>query len=154
MSERVLFQFLSFNTSFTRSGNLTIKMSLHVVTSPEKTQHCPYRTTFFVLQNSSRMAVLPVQANGAVVPGGKLLDHRPDNTPPSLSFEFACAKRIPSLFRTRLDKKGFFFANHESKITACNSLSQRILKFLSGYFVSDCSETGAAGTGSESFQFL
>ena len=100
------------------------------------------------------MAVLPVQANGAVVPGGKLLDHRPDNTPPSLSFEFACAKSIPSLFRTRLDNNDYFFANHESKITACDPLSQRILKFLSRYFVSDCNETGATGTGSESCQFL
>lgn len=71
---------------------LQLQISLHVVTSPENTQHWPYRTAFRVLQYSSRMAVLPAQAEGGVVPGGELLDQLPDNTPPSPSFELACVK--------------------------------------------------------------
>lgn len=74
------------------------KILLHAVTSPENTQHCPYRTVFFVLQNSSRMAVLPVQASGDVVPSGNVLDQRPDKIPPSMSFELTWGRHHPHLF--------------------------------------------------------
>ena len=58
---------------------------LRVVTNPEKTQHCPYLTMYFFFQNFSSIAVLPVQAVGAVEFLGYVSVHRPNKIPPSLS---------------------------------------------------------------------
>ena len=46
---------------------LTVFLYIHVVTSPEKTQHCPYLISDFFCQNCSKMATLPDQDVGAVV---------------------------------------------------------------------------------------
>ena len=59
-------QFGSDNTGpLSASVTYRIRYS-RVVTNPEKTQHCPYFTMYFLFMNFSSIATLPVQAVGGV----------------------------------------------------------------------------------------